>query len=154
MKPEFNAMLAQRIAQASIPVTECGCWIWCMHIDEIGYGTLRVNGKMAKAHRASWVAHRGAIPPQTKVLHRCDVRCCVNPDHLFLGSQADNVRDMVTKGRQHKFHGERNPNAKLTAADVAAIRLATGSHSQVARRFGVGKSIIGYIRSRHNWRVV
>ena len=73
-----------------------GCWLWTGAKTGVGYGSFRGKG----AHRVSWERHHGrAVPGRKMVLHRCDNRACVNPDHLFLGSQLDNVRDMMAKGR-------------------------------------------------------
>jgi hypothetical protein len=91
--------LEARLDKWSIPVTESGCWIWIGHDNPGGYGAVRVGRKMLKAHRVAWMVHRGPIPKGMCVLHKCDVRPCINPDHLFLGTYADNSRDMIAKGR-------------------------------------------------------
>jgi hypothetical protein len=82
-----------------IPIA--GCWIYlgCMG-SKTGYGALSVNGREMMAHRASYLAYRGPIPNGLCVLHRCDVRSCVNPEHLFLGTKRDNTQDMMAKGRR------------------------------------------------------
>lgn len=78
-----------------------GCWLWTGNRVGGGYGALSLAKQPhILAHRYSWELHRGPIPPDTKVLHTCDTPACVNPDHLWLGSQKDNVRDMITKGRR------------------------------------------------------
>src|SRR5690606_16365400 len=88
------------------------CWYWNGFIDEAGYGRTLIAGEN-KAHRASYRLFKGDIPTGDKVLHSCDTRCCVNPDHLRLGTQAENVADMVEKGRQRSVPhtGEENPMA-------------------------------------------
>ena len=78
------------------------CWLWTGWKDWGGYGILTVKDKNIKAHRFSWELFFGPIPLGLKVLHKCDVRLCVNPDHLFLGTNLDNSRDMVNKGRGRK----------------------------------------------------
>ena len=78
-----------------------GCWLWtgCVSGNCLKYGTLRKNGLPTKAHRVSWELHFGAIPAGLLVCHRCDVPVCVNPEHLFLGTTKDNIRDMIAKRR-------------------------------------------------------
>lgn len=95
--------LAARIEQFSMPLTESGCWIWLRRIDGCGYGRLQVGVHSRSASRMSWTAYRGPIPDGLHVLHHCDIRCCVNPDHLFLGTNSDNVNDKVRKGRAGAF---------------------------------------------------
>src|SRR4051812_8621743 len=91
-----------RLEQNLMPLAECGCWIWMGHINHLGYGKIKIDGLNLAVHRVSWEKHHGPIPDGLKVLHVCDIRCCFNPDHLFLGTQLDNVRDMYAK--------RRNPN--------------------------------------------
>ena len=83
------------------PVTESGCWIWTGTVcGENDYGQFFID-KHVRAHRASWMLHKGEIPDGMLVLHKCDIPQCVNPDHLFLGTQQDNIIDMTAKGRHH-----------------------------------------------------
>lgn len=143
--------LQQRLERHVMPLAECGCWIWERQLDDNGYGTIRIDGAMTKAHRASWAAFKGPIPRGTKVLHQCDIRCCVNPDHLFLGTQLDNMQDMISKGRQANFAGEANTNSKLTESQVAEIRESPLGYVELGKRYGVGKSMIGNIKTGKNW---
>ena len=137
------------------------CWEWNRCLVN-GYGVIRHRGTTLRAHRISYELHKGAIPPgehrgATCVLHSCDNRSCVNPDHLFLGTQAENVHDMIIKGRARHARGERNGKAKLTARDVRRIRLlAAGGvvYGQLASRFGVCTTNIGAIVRRDTWREV
>jgi hypothetical protein len=92
-------------------LTETGCWIWVGSLRGEGYGAFEVNGRGEQAHRISWQMHRGEIPEGANLLHRCDIRCCVNPDHLSIGSQRDNVIDMYRKGRWRRRPGERAERA-------------------------------------------
>jgi hypothetical protein len=85
-----------------------GCWMWIGGVESHGYGRMSFNGKRYKAHQLSWILNRGEIPKGMCVCHHCDTPGCVNPDHLFLGTMADNMRDKVAKGRQsHKGYNNR-----------------------------------------------
>lgn len=92
-----------------IPEPNSGCWIWLMSADKLGYGWSSLKKKTLYAHRHSWLIYRGVIPDKQFVLHKCDNPYCINPDHLFLGIQKDNMRDMAAKGRN------RNQNSGMTA---------------------------------------
>lgn len=89
--------MREYIAQRSIPEPNTGCWLWERQVDKDGYGQFRARypGPWTKAHRASFEAHKGSVPDGLGVLHTCNMRCCVNPDHLYAGTQKDNVRDML-----------------------------------------------------------
>jgi hypothetical protein len=137
---------------------ECWPWLGCKH--KSGYGRISAGGyggRMLDTHRVSWELHNGPIPEGegyhgTCVLHRCDNRPCCNPNHLFLGTNDDNMADMVAKGRAHSLRGEANGNSKLTAAQVAEIRSATGAQSRIAARFGISQALVSKIRRGENWQ--
>jgi hypothetical protein len=99
-----------------------GCWKWNGEIDKDGYGRMKLPHSKGKrlAHRASWQVHNGEIPKGLCVLHKCDNPPCVNPDHLFLGTNRDNSDDMVRKNRQAR--GSKSGRAILTESDVLKIR--------------------------------
>ena len=137
------------------------CWLWTA-TTAMGYGRVRARGKMRYAHREAFEAERGPIPVGTGchgtcVRHRCDTPACVNPAHLELGTQADNVRDMTERGRQVAPKGYAHGRAKLTEVDVAAIRAAyvrgCREHGQgaLARRFGVARTLVSRIVRREAW---
>lgn len=142
------------------------CWNWTGCITH-GYGRFLWDGRPASSHRVAWALCVGPIPAGLHVLHRCDNRRCVRPDHLFLGTNADNVADMVAKGRtargqEHGTHrrpesrpkGERNGNARLTAHAVREIRrrCALGeSQSSLAFAFGVSETTIHDVLARRRW---
>lgn len=89
------------------PIPISGCWIWSGALNTRGYGHCHPDGKQAMAHRLSYEIFVGALKEDELVLHRCDIRCCVNPHHLYAGSQVDNMRDMHTRGRAVSSRGSR-----------------------------------------------
>lgn len=130
------------------------CWPWTAGEIE-GYGSFGYRGRNWLAHRVAWTWSKGEIPPGLCVCHHCDNRCCVNPGHLFLGTRADNQRDMVRKGRAAS--GESNAQAKLTEPDVIAIRALRKDgmlQYEIAERFGISRANVGYIVRRKTWTQV
>ena len=123
-----------------------------------GMGRRRDGAGYAIAHRVSWGIHNGPIPPGVKVLHTCDNPPCVNPAHLFLGTQADNIKDCLDKGRANygTLSGSDNGNAKLTETEVLAIRekYASGKifQRELAKEYGVTQTHISYLVREKNWR--
>lgn len=137
------------VLERSIPEPNTGCWLFAKSLKNNGYGQLWWNGKRRDAHRWAWTMARGEIPAGLHVLHSCDVRSCVNPDHLFLGTNRDNIRDMVAKGRNSR--GAAHTNAKLTDEIVREIRSSSESSYILARRFGVSRAAIIKVRRRKTW---
>ncbi len=142
------------------------CWEWQASVRTTGYGEMHWPGhgrKKIGAHRASWIIHYGDIPPGLWVLHHCDNKLCVRPDHLFLGTLADNVADAVAKGiiRATRARGERSGNAKLTDDQVEEIRRRhrvihparnTGaSSSELAAEFEITKQYVSQL-VKGDWR--
>lgn len=131
-----------------------GCWTWMGTVTQYGYGTVGSGLKsprQLRAHRVSYELFNGTIAPGMHVCHKCDNRRCVNPSHLFLGTIADNTRDMVEK-RRHAF-GERSGRARLTGDDVLAIRAADKeSATVVAARFGIKPCTVSNIWAHRIWR--
>jgi hypothetical protein len=99
--------IRERFGQSYIPVTESGCWLWEKSTANCGYGKIRYgdNSKTTHAHRVSYELYKGDIPKGFSVLHRCDVPCCVNPEHLFIGTPQHNMDDMMIKGRGRNQYG-------------------------------------------------
>lgn len=95
-----NRSLQERFDEKYVPVTESGCWLWTGSSNRYGHLRVPSAAKAFRAHRVSYELHKGSIPKGMNVLHRCDVTLCVNPDHLFIGTQTDNMRDMIAKSRQ------------------------------------------------------
>lgn len=132
-----------------------GCWNWTGGKNACGYGVLRINGRKTTAHRFSYALHSNLPPGDLCVLHKCDNPRCVNPEHLFLGTPADNARDRASKGRNGDRHGERNGRAKLSfgQAQSTKARYASGERiSDIAREFGVSWTAVKYIVSGRNWK--
>jgi hypothetical protein len=132
------------------PVLKTRCWLWTAGINKHGYGTFTVNGGYEFAHRMAWLITHGAWP-RPCCLHRCDVTSCVRPEHLFEGTRADNVHDMLDKGRQAYgvSLGEKHGKVKLADADVVEIRVKhaakDGSYLSLAKHYGVTKGQIAHI---------
>ena len=97
------------------------CWLWMAYEERNGYGVFRFNKKIWKAHRFSYLLHYGSIPNQLFILHKYDERLCVNPNHLFAGTNSDNMQDMISKGRNNHLFGNKHPNSKLTDEQVLTI---------------------------------
>jgi len=136
------------------------CWNWTGKVETNGlpYGRLYVNGKLMKAHRLSYIIANGlsSMWDGALVLHRCDNPRCVNPRHLYTGTQKDNTRDMIERGRKFRVTGENNGRAVLTSADVKKIRAAyPGTRiAAIARQYGVKPATICAILTGRNWKGV
>ena len=142
---------------AKIATDRGGCWQWTAGTFDSGYGAISIDGKMMKAHRVAYAEFVGLIPVGMCVCHRCDNPGCINPAHLFLGTNADNATDMMEKGR----HGL----AKLTPHKVLIIREFLARHTPrpgrragpvpfLARWFDVSMETIRSARSGRTWRHV
>jgi hypothetical protein len=136
------------------------CWLWAGGKNCKGYGVISYQGTEISTHRASWIVSHGEIPPGRHVLHKCDVRNCVRPAHLFLGDQISNNADMRAKGRQSRHGGARGVKhwaAKMTPTTVERCRAAyargVGIH-ELARRFNLAPSGIFGIVNRTTWKEV
>lgn len=133
------------------------CWLWARARDEGGYGRLMVEGQDWLAHRAAYELTYGPIPEELCVLHRCDNPPCVKPDHLFLGSRADNIADMIAKGRKApQAIGQDNPNSRLTIEQVIEIKKTPHYYLSggLAVKYGVTSQTIRDIRRGRTWRHV
>jgi hypothetical protein len=131
------------------------CWPWTGRTVK-GRGKLRLNdGKDLNCARALWAIVHGPIPQGYGICHTCDNRICLNMRHLFLGTQQDNIADMVAKGRQRGPCGERARHNKLTAAQVTEIRALIGqrvNRREIAARYGMAVCSIHDIRARRSWK--
>jgi hypothetical protein len=133
------------------------CWEWKAGLRKDGYAQFRMGGAkgtMLKAHRVAYELTHNASPGDLYVCHSCDNRKCVNPNHLFLGTDEDNKQDMMNKGRQSK--GEKQGRHKLSLDQVILIRQLSAnegiSNAQLGRQFGVTKGAIRAVIVRDSWR--
>ena len=138
-----------------------GCWEWAAFRQHQGYGQFHTgregDRKMSYAHRVAYEIYVGPIPKGLLVLHRCDNPPCVRPEHLFVGTTMDNIRDRDAKGRQNGPKGETHHSAKLTAKDVREIRRrshAFGEGIELAMEFGVSNCTISKIVLRRTWKSI
>ena len=134
------------------------CWLWIGVKDRFGYGRFSLDGRMVYAHRIIWEYVNGSIPNGLFVLHKCDVPACVNPEHLFLGTQSDNLKDAYQKGHLRHlsgFRGEKQGQSKLTDEIVKSIREEyqnpKTSQYQLAKRYGVCQTTIWRVVKRKSW---
>ena len=146
----------ERFLAKVAPDPVSGCWMWQGAGSPSGYGIASSNRKRISAHRLAWKLFKGEIKPGIFICHKCDVRACVNPDHLFPGTPADNSQDMKQKIRHRR--GEQHPLSKLTEDRVARIKALLAedklSLSEIAREFGVATSAIFSIKKGRAWRHV
>lgn len=134
-----------------------GCWWWHGSRQRGGYGAFKLKKPLnVKAHTLSWVMKNGPIPDGLCVLHHCDNPSCINPAHLFLGTQRDNYDDAVAKGRHVSFpavrQGEANYFAKLNEAQAREILTSTKSTASLARIYKISETTIYGIRVGRRWR--
>lgn len=150
----MKGLSARERFDLQMKVTE-GCWIWAAGMDKDGYGRFRgeYDGRMyLTAHRYSWALHnRQQIPDGMLVCHKCDNPRCVNPDHLFLGTNTDNMRDKIAKNRHNAPRGALAPTAILTEEQARAILADPRPYAQIAADYGVAAPTIGSIKSRKSW---
>lgn len=129
-----------------------GCWLWTAATSPKGYGHFRAeNGDVIHAHRWAYANYVSSIPHGQHVLHKCDNPACVNPSHLFVGTNADNVADKVKKKRQAR--GQTMPNAKITDTIADEIRKSNESSRALAARYGISHTTVVKVRNNVYWRV-
>jgi DNA-binding transcriptional regulator YiaG len=155
-----------RFDASYIPEPISGCWLWIgAEQGSYGYGRLKVNGKAMQAHKYSYERFVGEVPEKMLVCHHCDNPACVNPYHLFVGTNQDNTNDKVRKNRQakgkslsnaqskNKARGELNGNSKLTKDQIHKIRSLDVSQRKIAKMFGVSQALISKIQRKEMWNV-
>ena len=132
------------------------CWLWTGATSVAGYGTMKVNGTLTPTHRIAYALSNGPIPDGMQVCHRCDTPACVRPDHLFIGTFGDNMRDKIQKGRA--AHGTQLPQARLTPALVRSIleRVAAGTITQraIASELNIHPTAISRVVNKRRWVAV
>ncbi len=146
IQPRRSASVREKLDWYSMPEPNSGCQLWLGGGRGDGYGALRTD-RQDRAHRVAWREYRGPIPDGMYVLHKCDVRCCINPDHLWLGTHNDNMADMARKGRCPSYRGEKHPRAKLTDVQRGEIARDTRSQRVIANLYGVAPSLVSVIKS-------
>lgn len=153
--PKFRKPLAERHAQYYKRGNKRQCWLWVASTDRHGYGRILIYDPFAPkghrsttAHRVAYALHRGKVSDAKFVLHTCDNRACVNPNHLYLGTHLDNMADQRRRGRTK---GEKQHNAKLTDADVRAIKRDTRYQYVIAKEYGVIQATISKIKLGKTW---
>jgi hypothetical protein len=143
-----------------IIVDENGCWIYQGATRKKGmpYGWVAYKKTQMNAHRASWIHSNGEIPEGLNVCHKCDVPQCINPEHLFLGTQKENILDMWNKKRHPKINlgGEKSPAAKLTLEQVREIRFMLSQKIKqkfIAEKFKISQVAISNIKNKKRWQL-
>jgi hypothetical protein len=142
-------------------IKQDGCWDFKGSVNSTGYFEIKIGGrfnpKSIRAHRISWMIHKGPIPKGMQVLHKCDNRRCTRIEHLFLGSNYDNVQDREKKGRGNQVFGENHHKSILTENDVVEIKKLLKFKvpaTEIAIQFGVGNSTIYNIKAGNTWKHV
>ncbi|MFZ3166395.1 MAG: HNH endonuclease [Candidatus Methanoperedens sp.] len=132
------------------------CWNWKGYTTPDGYGEMRINYLRYRTHRLVYELTYGSIPNNMLVCHKCDNPSCCNPDHLWLGTIQQNIKDMDNKGRRKISYGEKSPTHKLTSSQVKEIRrlYTTKNYTQrdLAKNFGVCQTTIWFILTNKNWK--
>lgn len=133
---------AKELFDSKWTVAKSGCWEWCGKLDLYGYGVFKLNNKSYKAHRYSYVLYHGAFDTKLHVLHRCDNPKCVNPDHLFLGTNQDNIADKVSKGRSKITQHRLTNDEKVHILKLLKVK----SKKEVAGLFNIHISTVSRLK--------
>lgn len=143
----------ERFERFYIPEPNTGCWLWLGQISTEGYGRFCASHQdRVYAHHYSYRTFVGPLVKGLEVCHECDVKSCVNPEHLILGTRQKNARDAVNRGLYHA--GTRHRLARLTPDQIVEIRNAPGIQREIAERFGISQAMVSLIKLRKNWRTV
>lgn len=147
-----NSTLPQRFWNKVIKAE--GCWLWSGAKNRKGYGVIGTTAGMSLAHRVSLELSGIPVPYAKHVLHRCDTPGCVNPGHLFIGTNLDNVRDRESKQRGNQVHGVANGRAKVSDAEVKAIRNSSLSTKDLAAIYEINVTTVRQIINKETWKHV
>ncbi len=150
MFPDSDAASIEiRFLEKFIPEPNSGCWLWTASLNNNGYGEimLRHSKKTAYAHRVSYQLFKGDVPSGGKILHSCDMPCCVNPDHLRIGTQRDNLLDMYS--RKRRINIPKEYPVGLSELDVQRIHEDKRSSRKIAKDYGVSHTSILYVKRMH-----
>jgi hypothetical protein len=152
--PVLALDLKTRFEMSYIPEPNSGCWLWEAGLDDKGYGRITISRtrKMHYAHRVAYLLYKGL--PTKNVLHICDLPCCVNPEHLYDGTHKDNAEDRKKRNRSADQNGENGPRAKLTGAQVLAIRADKRFQKDIAKDYGITQVTVCNIKKRVSWKHV
>ena len=143
-EPELMERFLSKVAKTQ------SCWLWTGAKSGRGYGAFRSPDEK-KAHRFSYSRYVGQIPQGLSVCHRCDNPACVNPDHLFVGTHTDNMKDKMSKGRGNHLVGTKHPRSKLTESQVLAIRADNRRQVEIAESYGIKQAQVSEIKRRIAW---
>lgn len=152
-RKDYFEILKERI-QNSVSIDEKGCWLWMGSKHRQGYGNIRFKKKYGLTHRVTWEIYKGEIPTGMKVCHKCDMPSCCNPEHLFLGSQKDNVNDSQDKGRWKIGNPPRRN--KLNYEQVQEIKSLNEegmTRKQIEKKFGISPTCVAKILTGISWKI-
>ena len=155
-RPKLGVTFWDRVSQY-VQISSTGCNLFNGHLDECGYGRITKDGKLVRVHREMWKQHNPNEEISGVIMHTCDTPNCVNPAHLVHGTQAENIADMVAKGRRVTVKGSAQKDAKLTESDIPVIRqrLEYGAtYARIARDYAVSETTIRFIDIGRTWKHV
>jgi len=145
--------MIERFEEKYVKIAGVDCWIWTGARHTFGYGNFWTGKKYDVAHRVSYALYVGEIPQGMNVLHKCDNPSCIRPDHLFIGTDQDNIYDKCMKGRARgpKMVGEKNPSSKISSEIVLLIRADKRAHRVICNDYGISKTQVGRIKRNESW---